>query len=113
MIAILATFPGNLLLGIAFTQPPQIGIPLSIVSVVIATSLLVFVFLFAKNVYSVEAGIALSILMLVPMISLLVLVVLNQAAIGRLRSAGVVVGFFGASPAALDRALTSPAVESA
>jgi len=111
MFAMLATVPGNLLLGIALTQSPQIAVPLAVVSTSIALLLVVFVFLFAKSVYSVDAAIVSSILMFVPGISLLVLVVLNQSAIGRLRSAGVVVGFFGASAEAVDRALALPGTE--
>jgi hypothetical protein len=111
MFAMLATIPGNLLLGVALAQPRPIAIPLAVVSTAIALLLVVFVFLFAKSVYSVDAAIVSSILMFVPCISLVVLVVLNQSAIGRLRSAGVAVGFFGASAEAVDRALASPSAE--
>jgi hypothetical protein len=111
MLAILATIPGNVLMGIAPTQPPSIAVPLAVVSAMIALLLVVFVFLFAKNVYSVDAAIVSSILMFTPCISLVVLVVLNQSAIRRLRSAGVAVGFLGASAEAVDLALASPGAE--
>ena len=98
LFAVLASIGANILYMVAGQMSSAAAIAAIILLVGVGIFSMVSIFLLARQLMGIVAGVICTILMLVPCISLITLLVVNQKATSFLQLKGIKVGLMGVNP---------------